>query len=197
MDLLLATEATMPKRARQGLCEIFSSSAVTRTARPYKGIRVDFIAASQVRVTGVNFDNLYISNFGTAIYLRGLYNSNFNNCFIYNNYYGFYFYGQAITTSITNCNIQRGIIGGQGGAWGVSFQAIDGESTENTHISGGQVYGYDININVGLAFELQIEHCDISEAQSIGIQITSTNGGLWVRDCWMKPRNPRSPREFW
>jgi hypothetical protein len=152
----------------------------------YHGIRVDSSVASEQRVTGVEFNNLYVANFGTAVYLRGLYNSNFENCFLYNNYRGFYFYGQTITTSITNCNIQRGTIAGKGGAWGVSFQAVDGESTQNTHISGGQIYGYDININVELAFELQIEHCDVSDAQSIGIQIISTIGGLWVRDCWIE-----------
>jgi hypothetical protein len=150
------------------------------------GIRVDSSVASGQWVTGIDFNNLHIANFGTAIYLRGLYDSNFENCFLYNNYRGFYFYGQTITTNITNCTVQRGTIAGRGGSWGVSFQAVDGESTENTHISGANIYGYDININVELAFELQIEHCDISAAQSIGIQITSTIGGLWVRDCWVE-----------
>jgi hypothetical protein len=152
----------------------------------HHGIRVDSSVASGQWVTGVDFNNLHVANFGTAVYLRGLYDSHFENCFLYNNYRGFYFYGQTITTSMTNCTIQRGAIAGEGGSWGVSFQAVDGESTQNTHISGSNIYGYDININVELAFELQIEHCDISDAQSIGIQITSTIGGLWVRDCWIE-----------
>jgi hypothetical protein len=155
-------------------------------ASTHHGIRVDSSVASKLWVTGVDFNNLYIANFGTAIYLRGLYDSHFENCFLYNNYRGFYFYGQTITTSVTNCTIQRGTIAGEGGSWGVSFHTVDGETTQNTHISGGNVYGYDININVELAFELQIEHCDISDAQSVGVQITSTIGGVWVRDCWIE-----------
>ncbi len=152
----------------------------------YHGIRVDSSVASGEWITGVDFNNLYVANFGTAVYLRGLYDSHFENCFFYNNYRGFYFYGQTITTSITNCTIQRGTITGNGGSWGVSFQTVDGETTQNTHISGSNIYGYDINVNVALAFELQIEHCDISDAQSIGIRIVSTIGGLWVRDCWIE-----------
>jgi hypothetical protein len=145
-------------------------------------------------VTCVNFSNIFIANFGTAVYLRQLWDSSFSNCFIFNCFYGFYFYGQTVTISISDCIIQfvDGGITGIGGSWGISFQVVDGESCENTHIRGGSVYGFSININVVLAFELQIEHVDISNAQSIGVDITTINGGCWIRDCWIET-NSASP----
>jgi hypothetical protein len=145
-------------------------------------------------VTCINFSNIFIANFGTAVYLRQLWDSSFSNCFIFNCFYGFYFYGQTVTISISDCIIQlvAGGITGTGGSWGISFQAVEGESCENTHIRGGSIYGFSININVVLAFELQIEHVDISNAQSIGVDITVINGGCWIRDCWVET-NSASP----
>ena len=155
-----------------------------------RAIVVDFSVASRSRVTGVQFQNLYIANFGTGAYLRGLWNSSFDNCFFYNNYYGLYFYGQTIRTTVTNCTIERGSITGSGGSWGISFQTVDGESTESTQIVSTYCFLYDININVLLAFELQMVHCDLSAAQLIGVHITSTNGGCWIRDCWIETDAP-------
>jgi hypothetical protein len=161
-----------------------------------RGLSAEAAAAATYggHVTAVNFSNIFISNFGTAVYLRQLWDSSFNNCLIVNCYYGFYFFGQSVTNSINDCIIQfvAGGITGNGGSWGISFQSIDGESCENTHIRGGSVYGFSVNINVMLAFELQIEHVDISNAQSVGVDITTINGGCWVRDCWIET-NSASP----
>ena len=155
---------------------------------------VTTIATYGGHVTCVNFSNIFISNFGTAVYLRQLWDSSFSNCFIVNCFYGFYFYGQTVAISISDCIIQlvAGGITGTGGSWGISFQVVEGESCEGTHIRGGSIYGFNININVVLAFELQIEHVDISNAQSIGVDITVTNGGCWIRDCWIET-NSASP----
>ncbi len=165
--------------------QIVGSNAADST---HKGIVVDFTGPSG-RVNAVQFENLFVANFGTGAYLRGLWFSNFVGCHFYNCYHGIYFIGQNIANSIINCTLNRGDIRGSGGAWGVSFQTIDKESTQSTRIISGHIYFYDILINVALAFELQIEHCDLSAAQSIGVQIITTIGGCWLRDCWIETDN--------
>jgi hypothetical protein len=75
---------------------------------------------------------------------------------------------------------------GGGVSWGISAQTVDSESTQSVQIYGTQIYGFDIGINILLGFEFQIEHCDITECQSIGVNIVTTNGGCWVRDCWIQ-----------
>ena len=166
--------------------QIVGSNAADST---HKGIVVDFAGPSIARVNAVQFENLFIANFGTGAYLRGLWFSNFVGCHFYNCYHGIYFIGQNIANSIINCSLNRAGIRGSGGAWGVSFQTIDKESTQSTRIISAHIYCYDILINVALAFELQIEHCDLSAAQSIGVQIITTIGGCWLRDCWIETDN--------
>lgn len=152
----------------------------------HKGIVINFSASSTARVNAAQFENLFISNFGTGAYIRGLWFSNFVGCLFYNCYYGAYFIGQNCVNSIVNCTFNRGDIRSNGDSWGISFQTIDKESTQSTRIISSLVYSYDININALLAFELQIEHCDLSAAQSIGVKIIGTIGGCWLRDCWIE-----------
>jgi hypothetical protein len=166
--------------------QIVGSNAADST---HKGIIVDFTAPSTERVNAVQFENLFIANFGTGAYLRGLWFSNFVGCHFYNCYHGIYFIGQNCANSIVNCTLNRGDIRGSGGAWGVSFQTIDKETTQSTRIISGHIFFYDILINAVLAFELQIEHCDLSAAQSIGVQIITTIGGCRLRDCWIETDN--------
>ena len=166
--------------------QIVGSNAVDSI---HKGIIVDFAGPSTERVNAVQFENLFIANFGTGAYLRGLWFSNFDACHFYNCYHGIYFIGQNCANSIINCTLNRGDIRGSGGAWGVSFQTIDKETTQSTRIISGHIFFYDILINATLAFELQIEHVDLSAAQSIGVQIIATIGGCWLRDCWIETDN--------
>ncbi len=154
-----------------------------------RGVVVDFAARSKERVNAVAFENICIANFGTGAYFRGLWFSNLLRCHFYNCYCGIYFIGENCVNSIIDCTLNRGSIRGTGGAWGISFQSTDGESTQSTRIISGQVYFYDVLINVLLAFELQIEHCDLSAAQAVGVQIYGTIGGCWVRDCWIETTN--------
>jgi hypothetical protein len=157
---------------------------------PHRAIVIDFSSHSQNRVVGVVFENLYIANFGTGVYLRGLWFGNFLGCHFYKCHRGVQFVGESVATSILNCNFNRGDIKGTSEAWGISLDSIDGESTQSTRVISTHVYLYDILINVILALELQIEHCDLSAAQSIGVQIVTTMGGCWVRDCWIETANP-------
>jgi hypothetical protein len=163
--------------------QIINSNSTNSTKR---GIVIDFTAASGSRVTGVNFQNLYIDNFGTGAYLRGLWGGNWDNCFFYNCYYGLYFNGQNIQAGINGCYFVRGTITGAGGSWGISFQSTAGETTQSTQIYGTYTYGFERGINAVLVLELQIEHCDISQNLDAGIVITTTLGGVWVRDCWVE-----------
>lgn len=163
--------------------QIFGSNATTSS---YSGIIFNYTAASGRRCTGISFDNVVVKDFQTGGYFRQLWNCNFINCNFINSYYGIYFYGQNIKNSITNCFFQKYTMTGTGGSWGISFQTVDGESTQSTQIFGSQIYSFDIGINILLGFEIQIEHNDITECQSIGVNIVSTNGGCWVRDNWIQ-----------
>jgi hypothetical protein len=178
--------------SKRGLCRFFRDFQLVGANADdssYKGIVVDFSAKSTARVNGVLFENIFVANFAIGVYARGFWFTTFSSCHFYNCYHGIYFMGQNIANSVLNCTVNRGTIRGQGGAWGISFQTTEGESTESTRILSGLVYAYDININAALAFELQIEHVDLSAAQSIGVQIIGTIGGCWVRDCWIETLN--------
>lgn len=158
-----------------------------QTQSSHRAIVVDFKAKSTQRVNAARFENVHIAHFAVGAYLRGLWFSEFTACHFYNCYRGIMFVGENCVNSLVNCSLNRGnIAGGGGGAWGVSFETTDGESTQSTRIISGQIYFYDILINVQLAFELQIEHCDLSAAQAVGVQIAGTIGGCWVRDCWIE-----------
>jgi hypothetical protein len=166
--------------------QLVGSNAADST---HRGLVVNFVAASTDRVNAVQFENLFIANFGTGAHLRGLWFSNFVGCHFYNCYYGIYFIGQNCVNTILNCSFDRATIRGLGGAWGISFQTIDGETTQSTNVIAGSIYFYDICIHVALAFDLKMEHCDLSAAQSIGAYIISTIGGCWLRDCWIETDN--------
>ena len=178
--------------AKTGMASFFRDFQVVGTNSadsPYRAFVVNFAARTKDRVSGVNFQNIYVANFGIGVYARGLWFTTIESCHFYNCYHGVYFIGENVNNSVLNCSFNRADIRGVGGAWGVSFQTADGESTQSTRILSSQIYYYDILINANLAFELQIEHCDLSAAQSVGVNIGATIGGLWVRDCWIETTN--------
>ncbi len=151
------------------------------------GIVINFTAASGDRVTNAHFDRLYISNFNTAVYIRGLWNSAFNNCFTYNCYLGLYFVGQNIKNDVNACSFIRGTMTGATTSAGFSFSSTAGETTQSTRLYGGtHCYGFERGVNAVLALELQIEHCDFSQCLETGVLITIGLGGIWVRDCWIE-----------
>lgn len=155
-------------------------------ASSHRALVVDFSAASTARVNGALFENLYIANFALGAHLRGLWFSNFVACHLYNCHCGMCFIGQNCVNSIVDCSFNRGNLTAGGESWGVCFRSVDRESTQSTRIIGGQIYFFDVLIRAELSFELQIEHCDLSAAQSIGVHITATIGGCWLRDCWIE-----------
>jgi hypothetical protein len=172
-----------------GMARFFRDFQITGADKmnsSYRGIVIDFSAKSTHRVSAASFENLYVANFAIGAYLRGLWFGNFVGCHFYNCYSGIYFIGENILNCILNCAFHRGDIRGSGGAWGASFQTIDGETTQSTRIISSQFYFYDVQINVLLVFELQIEHCELSAAQSTGVHIIGTIGGCWVRDCMIE-----------
>jgi hypothetical protein len=153
---------------------------------PHRAIIIDFASRSKNRVVGVLFENLYVANFGTGAHVRGLWFANFIGCHFYKCYRGICFVGENVDTCVFSCSFNRADIRGAGESWGISFESIDGESTQSTRIISTLVYFYDILVNVLLALELQIEHCDLSAAQSVGVQINTTMGGCWLKDCWIE-----------
>lgn len=155
------------------------------------GIICNLTVVSGSVVNGVLFQNLWIQNFGFAVYMRGFYRCVFDKVQGYNNYQGFYQFGQNVNIEIINCHMIRAGMTGSGQAFGYSVQATSsGESgsvdTQSVQIAHCLFYNYDININIIFGFEIQVEHCDLSNAQSVGVAITTTVGGIWIRDCWIE-----------
>lgn len=151
-----------------------------------RGIVVDRSAASGHRITGIQFSNLHIQKFGVAVFLRGLWNSSFRDCFLYQNFCGYHFHGQNILNSIDAGFVQLGDAAGSGDTFGILVDSVDGESTQSLHMNGAGIYGYRVNVCLALALYTTIQDCDISVCTSIGVQIVTVQGGTTVRDCWIQ-----------
>jgi hypothetical protein len=158
------------------------------TTSIYDAITCNYSATSGLRLTGTTFDNVTVKDFKTGAFLRGLWNSAFNNCNFINVFYGIYFNGQSIKNVINNCFFQN-YSQPDANSWGITTVSVDGESTQSVQITSTQTYAFDIGIRIALGFEVQIEHCDISACQSIGVSINTTQGGVYVRDSWIQTNN--------
>ena len=152
----------------------------------HTGICADMSAASHARITGIQFSNISIQNFGVGIFCRGVWNSSFRDCFLYNNFRGYHFHGQSVLINIDGGFVHCGSIDGSGKSYGILVDSIDGESCQSLHMNGVGLYAYDLNISLDLALYASIENCDVSEAKSIAIQLVTVHGGTTVRDCWIQ-----------
>jgi hypothetical protein len=150
------------------------------------GIMANMSAASRNRVTGIQFSNITIQNFGVGVFARGIWNSSFRDCFLYNNFCGYHFHGQSVVNSISGGFVQRGSIAGSGTCYGVLVDSVDGESCQSLHMNAVGIYAYDVNISLALALYSSIENCDVSVANTIGVQLIGVFGGTTVRDCWIQ-----------
>lgn len=165
----------------------FEINAVNGTAN--NGIICDFSAASGNRITQVHFARLTIQNFKQGVYAHGMWNPVFDNCWLYNNYQGYWFYGQNIQPQIRGGFCQEGALTGSGTQIGLNVTTntpTNNESTQSLKAVDFGVYGYDINVNLALSQYLMLEHCDISVAKVTGVNMVSCAGGTIIRDCWIQ-----------
>jgi hypothetical protein len=154
--------------------------------RGHTAILINLSAESRERITAVQFSNLTIQNFALAVFTRGLWNSSFRDCFLYNNFCGYHFHGQNVLNSIVGGFIQKASTTGTGTSYGILVDSVDGESCQSLHMNAMGVYAYDVNICLSLALYTSIENCDISVATSIGVQLITVFGGTTIRDCWIQ-----------
>jgi hypothetical protein len=179
------TNASMPNCFFRDFVLVGSNT----TTSTFIGIQCN-LAFGVGAVIAATFDNIGITSFQVGIYNRGFQYCIFKGCFTYNCAQGFQFVGQSVTNSLISCNFIRGAsmisTGGAGTAYGISMATTAGESPQGIHIYGCNLYGFDHNIELTLAIEVQIEHNDISFAKLIGVNITTTSGGVWVRDNWIE-----------
>lgn len=187
-----ASYETVGMSRRIANLQVFGSDTTTSL---YRAFVIDFSAASGKRVTGVVFDNVTTKDWGTSWYLRGAWNCDWRHCKSLNSQYGWYFYGQNVKNSIVASYAQtygRSVAG----TWGISFQSTAGESTQSTQILASQLYYHDVGIKAALAFETQIIGNDITECQSIGVDITTVLGGMFLQDNWIET-NPTVAAQTW
>jgi hypothetical protein len=139
-------------------------------------------------VVHTKFENISILNFQWGSFVQGLYNSSFQNCFIQNCWNGIFFQNQSVTNSLINNVVQLvsagTLITGPGFSTGISAQGAP--EVEDLKISHGSVFGFNYDFALGLVFELQIEHVDVSFATICPIYFTSVIGPFVIRDCWIE-----------
>jgi hypothetical protein len=153
-----------------------------------KGINITWPVGNVV--SGVTFQNIAIQHFQYGAFLQGLEYCQFDHLWMYDVFNGFYFNGQSVNVDLVSCVAQRGAITGSGNSQGLSFNVTVGvPDVEGIHVYGGSLYNFAYNIFSELAFEVQIEHMDISAATIAGIFVSSTIGGFVVRDCWIETTN--------
>lgn len=163
----------------------FRDFALIGSGTAHRGIVADMSAASGQRITGLQFVNLHVQRFGTGIWMRGLWNSAFRDCFLYQNSCGYHFHGQNVLNSIEGGFAQFGLAADEGSV-GVLVDTIDGESTQSLHMVRCGIYGFHVNVCLSLALYATLQSCDISACASTGLQIVTVQGGISVRDCWIQ-----------
>lgn len=156
------------------------------TASTRDGIVINFSAASGDLVSGLVFENLSIENFFYGVFSRGLWQSAFRECFLYNNYNGYYFHGQSVVVRVEGGFIQKGSLAGSGTQVGITVDSVAGETCQSLHLIEVPVYGYDVNVSMGPCLYTVLENCDLSVASQVGIQVAASSAGLIIRDCWIQ-----------
>lgn len=164
----------------------FRDFVLTGTSTTAKsGIKATMTAASGNRVTSVFFDRLTIQNFQWGIDTQGFWNSAARDVHIYNCYGGVHLSERNIKFTFSSVHIVAGAITGVGTKYGVLLEQVGGVRSESTTLRGCFIFGYDIAIHVDNALYTTIEHVDCDNCQSVGIKLTTANGGTTVRDCWV------------
>jgi hypothetical protein len=153
----------------------------------FKGINIDLDTPSGSRITGVTFDNLYISFFSTAIYARGVWASAFTNCYLHNVHTGIIFDGQSVKNSVLNCKIVRGSLAvtGSGDSRGVSVLQNGLVRPEDVILRDCLTFQFDVGAYVQTALFMVIAGCDFDFCQKKGIEIVQPDGGFTFRDSWI------------
>jgi hypothetical protein len=154
------------------------------------GISCNFTSASGQRVSGMEFINVSIRNFGQAVFARGLWQSTFQDCFLFNNYQGYYFHGENIVVHIIGGFVQnQGSTGvtGSGIQYAVLSDLADGvENTESIHLDNVGLYNYGVAVSLQLVLYATITNCDISAHTTTGIQISTCRGGIDIIGNWIQ-----------
>lgn len=163
--------------------------AGTDTGSSNNGIIANFTAASGVKVIGIEFDNLTISGFAQGVFGRGFWFSTFKNCFLYNNYQGYYFNGQNVQIIIDGGTVQFGSAAGSGTSYGVLADSISGESTQALNIINFSTTLYNWGIRLGPCFNIVIENSTFNIPNNGGIQLLAINGGCTVKNNYIETSN--------
>lgn len=153
------------------------------------GIFSNMPAASGFRSTGREFNNIYIENFQYITNNIGLWNPTFYKVFGYNNYNGYLFSERSIKTTLIDCAAVKGAITGVGTQTAFQVLQVGAIRPENATLIGCYFYGYDRALDITNCLLFSASQCDFDNCQSIGINIGTVNGGVFIRDCWVNMNN--------
>jgi hypothetical protein len=153
----------------------------------YRGISIDLDSTTGNRITGIVFDNVYISFFGTSVYARGLWHSTFRSCYFLNTYTALLLDGQNVSNTITDCRFARGnaAVTGTGDSRGVSIRQFSAVRPEDVQIRSTLIYGFDVNIHVQTVLYMAVSGCDLDYCQKKGLEAIQMDGGFTFRDNWI------------
>ena len=165
----------------------FVISGSSSTSSVNNGITINLVTG---KIIGVQFSNLVIQNFQKAVSINGangLWNSAFVDCFLFNNYNGYYIFGQAVVLNIRGGFIIGGLtMTGSGTRYGLFSQDNAGGNLQSLHMQGVAFYNYDYLIYIINPVYIAIENCDLSIYNICGVFIGGRGGGFSVRDCWIQ-----------
>lgn len=180
--LTFAVQPDLTVRFFRDFSLIGSSGAVN-------GIICNMTAASGQTISDVLFMGLYITGFAQGVFMRGLWESTFLNCRLFNNYQGYYFHGQNIVNHIIGGFIQKGSLVGAGTQYGVLADVVSGETTQSLHLTDTAVYAYDVLVSWNTVLYGTITNCDLSVCAQICVQIATCRGGIFIRNNWIQTNN--------
>lgn len=162
------------------------------------GITITIVSG---RLTGIVFQNLGIQNMASAVYLAttvegqgGLWNSEFRNCFFYNNYQGYYFNGQVIQLQIEGGMVEpgpmtqpaSGPLASISTRYGLFCGLGAGIQPQSLHCKGMGIYAYDVNVFMQYCFYAVLADCDLSQFTTIGVEITTVQGNIVLDNTWIQ-----------
>lgn len=157
------------------------------------GINCNLDSIAGPRISGVRFSNLYILNFssGTGVFCRGMWDCNFQSCFLWNNKQGIDINDTSVMIRIIDCETQLGVgsVGIAGSAGVIVRFGIGGQQPEDISIVRLHTFLYDKGIDLQTGLTININHCDLDFCQVGGIHVTEPNGGVSIRDCWIATNN--------
>lgn len=146
------------------------------------------------RITGLTFDNLYVSFFGTGMALRNLWHSRVWGCTMQSVHRGIALRGRSVKVSVSECSILRGnlaVTGIGGQSIGISadsdsaYTPVTEARPEDVQVYGNIVFGFDVAVDWQRVLFGGVWHNDLDYCTHTGIRVQQFDGGVTIASNWI------------